>query len=200
MRRPKDYVFFWKTDANKYAGSRKWGFLLVLIAECSGWASQWYASPFTVMVGVAGEEREATFTSAEQWMMVQKALLFSDMKIAEETLAIRETGSRAMSKIKALGRQVDGFDNDTWNMERERIVLEGNLHKFRQNEGLKQKLLATGNREFVEASPGDRIWGIGFGEERAISEKESWGLNLLGKVLGETRRILRQEVQNDVPA
>ncbi|KAF8067637.1 hypothetical protein FPV67DRAFT_1561952 [Lyophyllum atratum] len=176
MRARDDYVFFWKTN------------------QANGWASQWAASPFTATIKMGDEEKTVRFTSAEQWMMVQKALLFSDLEVAEQTLAIEETGARAMAQIKALGRQVKGFDDTKWKAERERIVLEGNLLKFGQDEELKRQLLATGKREFVEASPMDRIWGIGFGEEKAMGERESWGQNLLGKVLGQTRMILQGEV------
>ncbi|GLB39279.1 putative protein with domain of unknown function (DUF1768) [Lyophyllum shimeji] len=175
MRGRDDYVFFWKTGGP------------------NGWASQWYHSPFTATVHTECRERTVTFTSAEQWMMVQKALLFGDVEVARKMLAIRETDSKAMAEIKALGRQVKHFDEMKWNAERERIVLQGNLLKFRQDEKLRGRLLTTGEREFVEASPLDRIWGIGFAEEKALAEQAHWGLNLLGKALNETRRILREE-------
>ena len=56
-------------------------------------------------------------------------------------------------------------------------------------------MLGTGERMIVEASPLDRIWGVGFGEKRALSVKQSWGLNLLGRALMDVRRILREEEQ-----
>jgi hypothetical protein len=66
-------------------------------------------------------------------------------------------------------------------------VEEGSYHKFMhsllETEDLKAKLLATGNRELVETSPIDRIWGVGFGEEDAEENREKWGLNQLGKPL-----------------
>ena len=34
-----------------------------------------------------------------------------------------------------------------------------------------------------------------FGEKRALSVKQSWGLNLLGRALMDVRRILREEEQ-----
>ncbi len=70
-----------------------------------------------------------------------------------------------MAYIKSLGRKVKGFGDATWVANRERIVLEGNLLKFRQIEELKKKLLATGDKVIVEASPRDRIWGVGFGRK-----------------------------------
>jgi len=128
-----------------------------------------------------GKEEEVTFPSAEHWMMVQKALLFKDVEIAREMLLV------SMAQVKALGRKVKNFDEEEWVKSRLRIVVEGNLHKFGQNEELKVKLLATGDKKLVEASPWDKIWGIGFGEKNALKNRERWGLNLLGIALEETR-------------
>ncbi|KAM5531191.1 hypothetical protein V8D89_015161 [Ganoderma adspersum] len=108
-------------------------------------------------------------------------------------------------EVKALGRKVKNFDDETWLCERTRIVLEGSLHKFRQNAGLRRELFATGERELVEASPLDRIWGIGMGEKRGretcgseASGRQGWGLNLLGKALVQARAILREEFKDVV--
>jgi ribA/ribD-fused uncharacterized protein len=130
-------------------------------------------------------------------MMLHKAILFSDLKIAREILDNKSTGQKAMGIIKALGRSVQNFDEAVWNARREKIVLEGNLLKFRQNEELKGKLLETGEKIIVEASPRDRIWGIGFGEKNALERMDSWGLNLLGKALVEVRKRLREEAVSD---
>lgn len=142
---------------------------------------------------IGGEKEAIKFTSAEQWMMAHKALLFGDARVAREVIAVDATGSGAMARVKALGREVAGFDDEVWKREREKIVLEGNLHKFRANGELRRKLLDTGERVFVEASPGDRIWGIGYAEDKALENRSAWGMNLLGKALGETRRMLREE-------
>ncbi len=83
--------------------------------------------------------------------MFQKAILFNDNDIAREILEAPGTTSTDMAYIKSLGRKVKGFDDATWVANRERIVLEGNLLKFRQIEELKKKLLATGDKVIVEA-------------------------------------------------
>jgi len=114
--------------------------------------------------------------------MVRKALLFNDPAIAREILAATD-----LAEVRALGRRVQNFDEDTWVKNREEIVLQGNLLKFGQNEELKQALLATGTKHLVEASPRDRIWGVGFGEKNALGQKARWGLNLLGIALERTR-------------
>lgn len=172
----------------------------------SGWGSQWYHSSFTSKLTITvpkgaeggGSTAEAvTFPTAEHWMMVQKALLFQDAEVARQIMNVTGTGSEDMAFIKSLGRKVHGFDEATWVAKREGIVLEGNLLKFRQNAGLKAKLLATGEKRLVEASPRDRIWGVGFGKKNALSQRDRWGLNLLGKALEETRRILREEAKSE---
>jgi ribA/ribD-fused uncharacterized protein len=162
----------------------------------SGWGSQWYHSPFTAKVVFAegGEEEEVTFPTAEHWMMVQKALLFKDEAVAREIVGITDVTPSSLAGVKTLGRKVSDFEEERWVSERGRIVLEGSLHKFQQNPALKAKLLATGAKTIVEASPRDRIWGIGFGEKNALAQKiksdKGWGLNLLGQALETTRSTL----------
>ena len=73
---------------------------------------------------------------------------------------------------------------------------EGTYHKFMLSEdaaNLRRMLLATGEREFVEASPMDRIWGIGFAEGDVERNRHRWGKNLLGRALGDVRARLREE-------
>ncbi|WP_444942547.1 NADAR domain-containing protein [Microbulbifer sp. ZKSA004] len=57
---------------------------------------------------------------------------------------------------------------------------------------LKQFLLNTEDRVLVEASPVDRIWGIGLAQDNSASENPNdWkGLNLLGFALMEVRARL----------
>ena len=108
---------------------------------------------------------------------------------------VGQTSSSTLKTIKSLGRKVSNFDEEVWIAARYQTVVEGNLCKFRENgnKGLRERLLGTGERMIVEASPLDRIWGVGFGEKRALSVKQSWGLNLLGRALMDVRRILRGE-------
>jgi ribA/ribD-fused uncharacterized protein len=89
--------------------------------------------------------------------------------------------------LRELGRKVPDFDDAVWAKERYAIVIEANYLMFTQNAELRQQLL--GERELVEASARDRIWGVGFGTVNA-------GLNLLGKALMDTRTRLRQEAKN----
>lgn len=120
-------------------------------------------------------------------MMYQKAILFNDTAIAARTLTAKHPRD-----VKSLGRKVKNFDQDVWVANRERIVFEGNMLKFR-DETLKAQLLATGDAEIVEASPYDDIWGIGYREEHADAVRADWGQNLLGKALMEVRKQLNEK-------
>jgi ribA/ribD-fused uncharacterized protein len=141
--------------------------------------SQWWESPFIV------EGR--TYPTAEHWMMAGKAQLFGDYDILEE---IFKTESPA--KAKALGRHVRNFDHGVWSEKCGEIVVQGNFYKFSQHPQLKHFLLATGHKIIVEASPVDRIWGIGLAQDSPnATQPHNWkGENLLGFALMEVRDIL----------
>ena len=113
--------------------------------------SQWYPCQFEVD-GV-------TYTSAEQYMMAEKAKLFGDEEIRTEILSTSDPRT-----CKALGRKVKNFDKAVWNEKKEDIVRDGNFEKFMQNDALRNFLLSTGDKVLVEASPTDRVWGIGLGK------------------------------------
>ncbi len=138
--------------------------------------SQWFRCAFTVD-GVA-------FTCAEQFMMHGKALLFGDAAVAAKILAASHPREH-----KALGRKVKNFDDAAWKREREAIVLAGNRAKFTQNPALRELLLATRGTTLVEASPYDRIWGIGLAAtDPRAQDPATWrGQNLLGKLLTQLR-------------
>nr|WP_173318088.1 NADAR family protein [Streptomyces fulvorobeus] len=142
--------------------------------------SQWWPSPFTVDA--------VTYASAEHWMMAGKARLFGDAE-AE----IRAVGASGPGAAKKVGRLVRGFDQEVWARERFGLVVEGSVHKFGQDPALRGYLLGTGDRVLVEASPLDRIWGIGLaGDDQRVSDPARWeGLNLLGFALMEARTRLR---------
>jgi ribA/ribD-fused uncharacterized protein len=141
--------------------------------------SQWWPSPF-VVDGVG-------YATAEHWMMVGKARLFGDAEAERRVLAAEHPAA-----AKKAGRLVRGFDEETWERERYRLVVEGSVHKFAADDGLGTFLRNTGDRVLVEASPVDRIWGIGLAaDDDAASDPERWrGTNLLGFALMEARERL----------
>lgn len=148
--------------------------------EENGYLSNWYLSDFT-----AGGVQ---FSSMEQYMMYQKAMLFSDAENAGLIL-----GTADVSKIKALGRVVRNYSDTVWNGMRQVCIYRGLLEKFRQNPQLQEQLLATGDAWLAECAVYDRIWGIGLSmhaEERFDLTK--WrGQNLLGFALMQVRDTLR---------
>lgn len=141
--------------------------------------SQWFPAKFEV--------KGVQYQNTEQYMMAQKAKLFADEKIFQKILQTENP-----EKIKVLGRQVKNYEDDVWNRYRYSIVLEGNLAKFSQNENLKQFLYSTHERVLVEASPVDKIWGIGLAANHEhVQNPLLWdGLNLLGFTLMDVRKQL----------
>ncbi len=123
---------------------------------------------------------------AKQYIMLRKARHFEDEATAS---AILKAFSPA--ECKMLGRQVRGFNEESWAKIREQVAFDTILYKFEQNKKLRQVLLETGQAELVEASPSDRIWGIGFSEKDAPDYRYQWGENLLGKALMQVRKQLR---------
>lgn len=141
--------------------------------------SQWYQSRFTL--------DGTTYNCAEQYMMAQKALIFGDEEARAKIMK-----SHSPSDQKAAGRKVKNFDADKWNKVARAFVYRANSAKF-SNPILKNFLLETGDKELVEASPTDVIWGIGLSESDPNRfDKSKWrGTNWLGEVLMEVRKDLR---------
>jgi ribA/ribD-fused uncharacterized protein len=143
--------------------------------------SQWWPCIFSVKGDI--------FTTAEHFMMHQKAMLFGD----QET-ALRILDADHPFEAKTLGRRVRGFDEGRWDQARLDIVFRGNIEKFTQNQNLLNFLLGTGNDILAEASPNDLVWGIGCREEDpAATQPENWpGQNLLGFALVRVREHFRR--------
>jgi ribA/ribD-fused uncharacterized protein len=120
-------------------------------------------------------------------MMGQKALIFNDTESFEKILSVNHPKT-----IKALGRQIKNFDGNEWDKVKYKIVLSGNYYKFTQNKEMMKILIFTGKKILVEASPFDKIWGVGLEESNEkIYNPNYWkGENLLGFALMELRDIL----------
>jgi ribA/ribD-fused uncharacterized protein len=146
-----------------------------------GYLSQWFLSPFR-------DRNGNLFNCAEQYMMFQKAMYFNDIKTATKIMGTHDPRTQ-----QELGRAVTGFDRLKWDAVCQQIVCNGNMHKFSQSEELKAKLIKTGTRTLVEASPIDTIWGVGLGEnDPLILDEDNWkGTNFLGECLMKTRIMLR---------
>jgi ribA/ribD-fused uncharacterized protein len=164
---PTEFLFFWghQPERDDQLGR-----------EC---LSQWWPASFAV------DGRR--FATAEHYMMWRKAMLFADLASAEQILRAEHP-----RQAKELGREVSGFDERRWEACRYEIVVAGSVAKFGQHPDLCRFLLGTGDRVLVEASPVDRVWGIGLtADDPRAQEPQRWrGLNLLGFALAEARTIL----------
>ncbi len=165
--RPK-YVYFWGHRPRRQGEIDKSCF------------SQWFPAPFQV--------EGTTYLTAEHYMMAEKARLFGDSEIQAKIIAAGNPG-----EAKKLGRKVRGFDNAAWEEHRFKIVVTGNVEKFRRHPAMGGFLLGTGDRVLVEASPVDAVWGIGLAaDDSAATTPAGWkGLNLLGYALMEVRARLK---------
>ncbi|MFI7418909.1 NADAR family protein [Nonomuraea sp. NPDC049684] len=157
--RPR-YLYFWGHRPPRDGGPGR------------GCLSQWWPVAFT--------EGGHTFASAEHYMMAHKAWLFGDDDSARRILLAATPG-----EAKKLGRTVRGFDEAVWAAHRLDIVTRASLAKFGAHRDLREFLIGTRAHVLVEASPLDRVWGIGLAadDERAASAATWRGLNLLGFAL-----------------
>lgn len=159
------YLFFWGHHPKREGDVDK---------SC---LSQWWPVQFQ-MDGIV-------YPSAEHYMMAEKARLFGDESTRQRILTAASPG-----EAKSLGRQVAGFDEARWAAERVALVVRGNRAKFGQNPALAAWLRSTAPRILVEASPQDRVWGIGLAASHPDAENpRRWqGNNLLGFALMQVRR------------
>ena len=162
------FLFFWGHQPSKDGSITKSCF------------SQWWVAPFEV--------EGVRYPTAEHWMMAGKAKLFGD-----EAALPKIVGAATPAAAKKGGRLVKNFVPDIWDRHKFELVVAGNWHKFSQHRALKDFLLATGDQVLVEASPVDKVWGIGMaGDHPAAKNPASWkGDNLLGFALMEVREKLK---------
>ena len=140
--------------------------------------SQWYPCTFKIE-GVG-------YNCAEQFMMATKArLMYDDISLAK----IMATTSP--KEQKKLGREILNFDVEGWNKCAKDFVFVGNYAKFNQNPDLKKILMETVGTTLVEASPYDKIWGIGLSSSDPRAQyRNTWeGTNWLGEVLTTLREF-----------
>lgn len=161
------YLFFWGHQPSKDGK---------ITQTCM---SQWYAASFKI--------EDVVYPTAEHWMMSAKARLFGDDESLQRILE-----STDPKVAKAIGKLVKNFDDDVWTANCRRLVTEGNVAKFSQNEDLRVFLLGTEDQVLVEASPYDRIWGIGLkAGDKETKHPDTWqGQNLLGFALMDVRATL----------
>lgn len=75
-----------------------------------------------------------------------------------------------------------------WETVKDDVMRAGVLAKFETHAEIRALLLETGDEEIVENAPRDDYWGCG---------ADGTGKNMLGKILMETRAILRAQGAGD---
>ena len=148
--------------------------------ESYGFLSNWYCSPFAF--------NDTHYTSAEQYIMHQKCLLFGDEKSAKAILA-----TEYPDKQQSIGRQVKGYIDNVWAGSRQIISIHGLYAKFSQNESLRNKLLETKEAYLVECTHADTVWACGKHiDEPDRLDADKWnGQNILGFSLMEVRKLIQ---------
>lgn len=138
--------------------------------------SQWHPRGF--------DAHGASFRTAEHYMMWRKAQLFGDTAAAGDILA-----AELPAEAKRLGRAVKGFRDDVWEKERFGIVVDATRYKAWSHPDLMADLLALQGKTVAEASPFDKVWGIGLDADHPDARNpERWtGLNLLGRAVMQVR-------------
>ena len=126
------------------------------------------------------------FSSAAQYMMYHKALLFGDEETAEQILR-----SRDLEEIISL--KVYGLKVEKWRQHAEKSIRDAYFYKFNQNPKLKYLLLRTEDLHLGEAQT-DTFYGTGvtFDKTEALDRNHWTGENLAGKALMVTRDTLRK--------
>lgn len=120
-----------------------------------------------------------TFNCAEQLFMFKKALLFEDYETAKRILLEKNPNNQ-----KKYGRMVKNFDQKVWDGHKCRLMRETLEEKFNQP-GMLETLNKYRGYRFVEASPYDKVWGVGLREhDPNVLDETKWnGENLLGKIM-----------------
>lgn len=155
-----------------------------------GPASQWYKSDFEGYLPVVVQrdggrrirkgEMLYKFSSAEKYMMMAKASIFGDPAGLRRLEPLHD-----VKEIKKAGRQVLGFDQEVWDSSNLAAVTIGNYYKMTQNDGLWAFVNEMGDRQYVEGSPVDKVWGVALSwDDPLIEDRSNWkGENRLGQCL-----------------
>lgn len=137
-----------------------------------------------------------TFNCNEQFMMYFKALVCEDYNSAKLIM-----NALFPHEQKKLGRQIKNFSEDIWTEEVSMaVVYIANYLKFTQYKSLRKYLIDDPSKEIVEASPYDKIWGIGLSADKPQAwHKNSWrGENRLGRCITKVRNTIIDSEDYDI--
>lgn len=137
--------------------------------------SNFAKAPFTVHLN----GQPTTFPTVEHYFHYQKANLFND-----KSAKIAILNTPIPLQAKRIGQEIINFDPKAWDAVAEKHIANGMYLKFSQHPELKEKLLATGNEDLLEANPYDNKYGIG---------RDGKGQNLTGKYLMRVRELFQEQ-------
>lgn len=140
-----------------------------------------WGGPFSNFYPINDDES----VTSEKFYMLMKATAFHDYESI--TLISNSTSPR---EAKKLGRAVKNYNQEIWDEIKFSVMMSAIRLKVSIDRDFKDILLASENKILVEASPKDRIWGIGYDESNALDNIDNWGENLLGKALMNIRSEL----------
>lgn len=147
--------------------------------------SNWYPCKF--------KYAKKEYSSLEQYMMYQKAIILEDNTSAERIL---KTDDPKEAKDIAKAITTGHFSN--WEKHKYFVVKQGVRAKLLQNKNILFKLLGTGNSLLAECSPTDREWGIGLSINDDYQDISKWnGKNYLGRILMELRYEFKITMENN---
>lgn len=181
MRITDKYVFFYKDWLSNYQRTK-----FKFDVNFNQWINPEYPEGTDASV--------YEFTSTEQAFMYYKALYFDNQELADKILEEHNP-----DKCRRMGRQVTRYDDTKWSKIRYEVFYRLNLAKYTQDSILRKKLLEPkfDDKIFVEASPIDKIWGVGLDENNPLIDDEyNWkGQNLLGQIITKIRTKLKNELE-----
>ena len=143
-------------------------------------------SPLSNFYPCSFEIDNTTYNSVEQAYQASKAKCVGRDDVAGKIMT--QTDGLTMMRR---GNMIKISRDSPWLDQREKVMKTAVLAKFSQNECLRQKLDATGDRMLVETTR-DPFWGAGVTINSPSLLNRSWnGQNKLGKILVEVRSHLR---------
>ena len=134
-----------------------------------------------------------SFVCIEQYIQYEKAILFDDQDSAERIMTCENP-----YELRALGRNITGFQYWKWKQHMSSVMKHGIYEKFSQNKDAKKALFETGNKVLAEASR-DTYWGCGTHiTDESVLIKDKWeGKNHMGRLLMEIREELVYDSESD---
>ena len=119
-----------------------------------------------------------------------KAVYFNDEAMANNIL-----NCKTPQEAKQYGRCVRGYDENSWNKVRDEQMFIAVKAKYDSVFKFREFLNEHKDKKFAEASPYDKIWGIGLKETDtdATNPKRWLGENRLGKCID---RIIQENCNN----